>query len=226
MKNIVNITIWISLIIQLITTIIPLDAFKLKLKESDEILKEILVVETVVQIVEFSFYVGILFLLSNLEKYTATRYFDWFITTPIMLFSTIVFMKYAELKENKQETPFTLSEFIKDNKKNIIKLFVYNALMLVFGFLGEIDILPLHISTALGFVFFYLAFKLIYDEYAIKSKSGKNVFWVLGAVWSLYGVAAVMPLTIKNVSYNFLDVISKNFYGLFIYIKIKQLALE
>ena len=99
-------------------------------------------------------------------------------------------------------------------------------LMIVFGFLGEIDILPLHISTALGFVFFYLSFKLIYDEYAIKSKSGKNVFWVLGTVWSLYGVAAVMPLTLKNVSYNFLDVISKNFYGLFIYIKIKQLALE
>lgn len=224
MKHLVNITIWISLFVQLMTTLIPLDAFSVKLRESDKILKDILVVETVVQIVEFSFYVGILFLLKNLEQYTPTRYFDWFITTPIMLFSTIVFMKYSELKDKKQK-PFTLYEFIKDNQKNIIKLFVYNALMLVFGYLGETNVIPLHISTIIGFIFFYLAFKLIYDEYAVKSQPGKNLFWVLGTVWSLYGVAAVMPLTIKNISYNFLDIISKNFYGLFIYFKIKQLAL-
>ena len=225
MKNVVNVTIWISLFLQLITTFIPLDAFNVKLKESDKILKDILGVETIVQIVEFCFYVGILFLIKNLEKYTATRYFDWFITTPIMLFSTIVYMKYSELKDKKKEEPFTLHEFIKDNKKNIIKLFIYNALMLVFGYLGEINVLPLHISTIIGFIFFYLAFKIIYDEYAVKSKLGKNIFWALGTVWSLYGVAAVMPITIKNISYNFLDVISKNVYGLFIYIKIKQLAL-
>lgn len=225
MKNIVIITTWISLFVQLITTIIPLDAFSIKLKESDKILKDILVVETIVQSVEFTFYLGLLFLLKNLNQYTPTRYFDWFITTPTMLFSTIVFMKYSELKENKQEAPFTLLDFIKDNKKNITKLFIYNALMLIFGYLGETNILPLHISTTIGFVFFYLAFKLIYDEYGVKSKSGKSIFWILGSVWALYGVAAVMPVTIKNVSYNFLDVISKNFYGLFIYIRIKQLAL-
>lgn len=225
MKNIVIITTWISLFVQLITTIIPLDAFSIKLKESDKILKDILVVETIVQTVEFTFYLGLLFLLKNLNQYTPTRYFDWFITTPTMLFSTIVFMKYSELKENKQEAPFTLLDFIKDNKKNITKLFIYNALMLIFGYLGETNILPLHISTTIGFVFFYLAFKLIYDEYGVKSKSGKSIFWILGSVWALYGVAAVMPVTIKNVSYNFLDVISKNFYGLFIYIRIKQLAL-
>ena len=78
----------------------------------------------------------------------------------------------------------------------------------------------------LGFVFFYLAFKLIYDEYGVKSKDGKTLFWVLGTVWSLYGVAAVMPMTIKNISYNFLDIVSKNFYGLYLFYKIKQLSIE
>ena len=98
--------------------------------------------------------------------------------------------------------------------------------MLVFGYLGELNIIPLPISTTIGSIFFYLSFKLIYDEYGSKSKQGKILFWVLGSVWSLYGVAAVMPLTVKNISYNFLDIISKNFYGLFLYYKIKQLSIK
>jgi len=225
MKHLVNITIWVSLIIQFITTIIPFNAFSVKLNPSDRILKNILAIETIVQAVEFTFYLGILFMLKNLKQYTPTRYFDWFITTPIMLFSTVVFMKYLEEKEKKPDKSLSISDFIKNNKHNIIKLFIYNALMLVFGYLGEIGVMPLYTSTAIGFIFFYLAFKLIYDEYGVKTEEGKNLFWFLGIVWALYGVAAVMPLTPKNISYNFLDVISKNFYGLFIYYKIKRLAM-
>ena len=62
MKNIVNITVWMSIFVQLLTTIIPFDAI-VKLKESDKILKKILIIETIVQIVEFTFYICILFLL-------------------------------------------------------------------------------------------------------------------------------------------------------------------
>ena len=42
------------------------------------------------------------------------------------------------------------------------------------------------------------------------------------SIWSLYGVAAVLPTIPKNLSYNVLDIISKNFYGLFIYYKILE----
>ena len=229
MINLVNKTIYGSLLIQLITIIIPLTAINAKLKKSDEILKKILTIETVVQIIEFGFYVSILFIAKNLEQYTPARYFDWFITTPTMLFSTIIFMKYLENKQNNENEvneKLNVLGFIKDNKTSVTRLFIYNALMLIFGFLGEVKILPLYVSTALGFVFFYLAFKLIYDEYGSKSKEGRILFWFLGVVWSLYGVAAVMPLTIKNVSYNILDIVSKNFYGLFIFYKIKQLSIE
>ena len=43
-------------------------------------------------------------------------------------------------------------------------------------------------------------------------------------VWSLYGVAATFKPNEKNVSYNVLDIISKNFYGLFIYFQILQIG--
>jgi bacteriorhodopsin len=36
-------------------------------------------------------------------------------------------------------------------------------------------------------------------------------------VWSLYGVAAILPFFIKNISYNILDIFAKNFFGLFLY---------
>ena len=95
--------------------------------------------------------------------------------------------------------------------------------MLLFGYLGETNIMDKRISIPLGFVFFFLTFKLIYSEYAKYSINGKNLFYFIFIVWLLYGVAAVMPIKIKNISYNFLDIISKNFYGLFIYYKIKKL---
>jgi bacteriorhodopsin len=34
--------------------------------------------------------------------------------------------------------------------------------------------------------------------------------------WSLYGVVAVLPYTLKNTIYNVLDLFSKNFFGLFL----------
>ena len=72
-----------------------------------------------------------------------------------------------------------MQKHIKNNKQTILKLFVYNALMLVFGYLGETKVIPLYVSNTIGFGFFYLAFKLIYDGYAIRSKASKKIFWVL-----------------------------------------------
>ena len=79
------------------------------------------------------------------------------------------------------------------------------------------------ISIPIGFVFFFLTFHLIYEEYAKYSELGRLLFKILFIVWFLYGVAAMMPKREKNISYNVLDIFSKNFYGLFIYYKIRQL---
>ena len=157
---------------------------------------------------------------------TSRRYIDWVITTPTMLLSTIMFMKYQEEKElNKKEDKIKTEKFIKNNKNLIIEMFLYNLGMLVFGYLGEINILPKYISIPIGFIFFYKSFNLIYSNYGNKSIVGKNLFIFLVIIWGLYGVVAILPVTEKNISYNLLDIVAKNFYGLYIYYKISQISV-
>ena len=86
------------------------------------------------------------------------------------------------------------------------------------------SIIDKKIGVSIGFVFFGLSFKLIYDEYAKYTEGGKQLFTFLISVWSLYGISAMMPLVQKNICYNFLDIIAKNFYGLFIYYYITQVG--
>ena len=78
-KKLVEKTIWFSLIIQLITSLIPLHAFFIKLPENDKILGDILGLETIVQFVEMIFYVWIASSVLNVNKMASRRYIDWFL---------------------------------------------------------------------------------------------------------------------------------------------------
>jgi len=225
-NTLVSKTIYLSLIVQILTTLISLGGLFVKLKEKDLVLKEILALEGIVQLIESAFYIWVIFAIHNLENVTPRRYIDWSFSTPIMLISTIVFMKYQEYKENNINNSFKMIDFFKENKNNIIKIYVYNGLMLLFGFLGEAGIIDKRIGIPIGFVFFYLSFDLIYQEYAKKSELGKKLFIFLVVVWGLYGVAAMTDLNTKNISYNMLDIVSKNFYGLFIYYIILQISKD
>ena len=219
-------TIYTSLAIQIITTIVSLYGLFKKLKEKDFVLKEILILEGIVQFIETFFYLWVIFAIHDLNEVTPRRYIDWTFSTPIMLISTIVFMKYQEYKEKGIDRTFIMIDFFKENKNNIFKIFIYNGLMLLCGFLGEAGIIDKRIGISLGFVFFYLSFDLIYREYGEKSDMGKKLFTFLVVVWGLYGVAAMTDLKTKNISYNFLDIIAKNFYGLFIYYIILQISKD
>ena len=222
-NKLVERTIRISLLIQIITTLISADGFISPVSSEHAILKEILYIETIVQVIEGFFYSHIINGLSDIKLMTPRRYFDWFITTPIMLFSTVLFFKYSELKERNTLKEFTAREFYEENKENVHKMIFYNAAMLVFGYLGETGKINKVIAIPLGFVFFFLSFKLIYEHYATKSKLGLTLFKILFGLWSSYGLAAVLPDVPKNICYNTLDIFSKNFYGLFIYYKIREL---
>ena len=222
----VKYTIWISLIVQLITGIIPIHSIFIKINEKDNILKDILILETLVQFIEMIFYIWIAFAVLNVKKMASRRYIDWVITTPVMLLTTIMFMKYQEKKEqNKLEKePVKTKEFLFDNRENIYKIVALNFFMLLFGYLGEQNIISKYISIPIGFLFFFKTFEIIYTNYAIYSKLGGQIFYFLFVVWGLYGLAAMLTPNIKNMSYNILDLISKNFYGLFIYYQILLLT--
>ena len=216
-------TIYLSLLCQLVTTVISLDGLNYDLAIEDNILKHILILEAFVQFVEAGFYIWVIYALKDLKIMTSRRYIDWFITTPTMLVSTMIFMEYLRKKEANEDV-IDFWKFMKDHKENIIRLVSYNFLMLLFGLLGELNIINNKFAVAIGFIFFILAFKLIYDEYASKTQGGLKLFAFLVSVWSLYGVAALMPIVPKNTMYNMLDIVSKNFYGLFIYYYIRQVG--
>ena len=101
----------------------------------------------------------------NLNKMTPRRYLDWTFSTPIMLISTIVFIEISRFKEQNKDTNFKMIDFFKNNKTNIFKIFIYNGLMLLCGFLGEAGIIDKRLGIW-DLYSFYLSFNLIYQEYA------------------------------------------------------------
>lgn len=234
-KSFVSKTIWFSLIMQLITSIIPLHALFIKLPDEHQILTDILSIETVVQFVEMVFYIWIAYAVINVDVMASRRYIDWVITTPIMLLSTIMFMKYQENQEREENTknpeksksetlPLETFDFLSKNKNLIISIFGYNLGMLFFGYLGETNVVPKYLSISVGFAFFFKVFHIIYSNFARYSVLGKQLFAFLLSVWSMYGIAAMFPANLKNVSYNLLDIVAKNFYGLYIYYKILDVS--
>ena len=218
-------TVKYSLILQFISGVISLHGIFIKIPKEHIILTDILKLDTFVQFIELIFYIWVFKSSVKIEDITSRRYIDWTITTPIMLISTIMFMKYQEYKEQNKlnEKHLNTKEFFKNNKILIKKIVLNNLGMLIFGYLGELNILPKFISIIIGFYFFATSFSLIYYNYAIHSKVAKQLFNFLFIVWSLYGVAAFFPIIPKNISYNLLDIISKNFYGIYIYYKVLQI---
>ena len=223
-KNIVYYTLYFSIIIQFITFLIGLDGYRYKLKPMDESLKDILTIENVVQLVEGLVYIWILYYSLNFDDMINKRYLDWFITTPLMLLSTILFMKYNTEKE--KNNSINSKQFFYEYLKDILYIGLLNALMLLFGFLGEKKIINKNLSIIIGFIFFFLTFKYIYDKFVLNNEKNKKLFYFVFIIWSLYGVAAFFPDIQKNSCYNILDLISKNFYGLLIYYKIRQLSIN
>lgn len=218
----------LSILIQIITGIIGIQGIFLKLKDKDIILREILTLEMIVQFIEFFFYVFFLRTLSTtgLQKMTIMRYFDWIITTPTMLLTTIVFYKYEENLEKNIDEKMELLKFIKEHKNNIINIFICNFFMLLFGFLGEIGLIDMVSSLTFGFLFFIMTFYNIYINYAIHSQNALKLFYFIVIVWGLYGIAALMSPVTKNNLFNILDIFAKNFFGLYLYYRIKQISLR
>jgi len=217
----------LSIIVQFLTGIIAFIGLFISLAPEDIILLDILKIELVVQVIEFAFYIFVLQgMAETVTGMAATRYFDWFITTPTMLFTIIVYFKYEEYKQNKNSNksskPLNLIDFIKENETNIKLIFVFNLLMLILGYFGETGVISLEAGAVFGFFAFVLAFENIYSNYAKKSTIGQNLYFVLFVLWATYGVAYILPPVSKNNIFNMLDLFAKNFFGVFLYFKIKN----
>jgi len=218
----------LSIIVQLITGLIGIQGIFLYLTDKHKILREVLTLEMIVQFVELFFYIYILrtMAVTALPQMAAMRYFDWVITTPTMLLTTIIFYKYEEHLEKGIESKLEFWDFVKTHKDNIITIFVCNFLMLLFGYLGEIGAIDMTSSLSLGFLFFGMTFYTIYTKYAMNSKNAMKLFYFVFIVWGIYGVAALMSPYTKNNMFNVLDIFAKNFFGLYLYYRIRNVSQE
>jgi uncharacterized ion transporter superfamily protein YfcC len=121
--------------------------------------------------------------------------------------------KYENDDIKKTDDFFTI---FKQNSKMISYIIILNAIMLTFGLLNEFNILNKYAAVFCGFIPFTILFYLIYENYAKYSEKGTTIFIYFSAIWSIYGVAALMSYHWKNTFYNILDLFAKNFFGLYL----------
>ena len=202
-----------SLVVQCVVGIINYVALNKEVSPKDEILKDLLKVELLVQVIEFIFYIWLFIYFHQISRnITPFRYLDWSVTTPLMLITLAGYLNHDGIESSR------LVDFLSNHAASIVKIVLLNATMLFFGFIGELGYLSPYTSTALGFIPFALNFKYIKDTFLPSSEDNtKNIlFYWFVFFWSLYGVFAVMSYTIKNTGYNILDIFAKNFFGLFL----------
>jgi len=214
-----------SLIVQLLTAVVGLYGITLNIAKDHYILKELLILETTVQIIELSYYIWLIYSFTSIKyDITFTRYFDWILSTPIMIISTVLYMKYRTT-ENNEKSSLRLVEMFKSNATIIFQILLANATMLLFGFLGEKKILSRTNAFIGGSIMFLIEFFAIYYYYVKNDVINKALFWFMFSFWGLYGVAFCFSYSAKNTTYNILDIFSKNFYGLFLFNEVRKLSL-
>lgn len=244
--DIFKLTIFFSLIVQIVTTffnigILSFDIFDISFQDDVELLIQLVWLGLIVQIIEGTFYAWLVKYVDALSNITKYRYYDWFFSTPTMLITLVVYLLYLKDKEENEKEVVKkdsnsdkkeklektakksnndLWSYINENKYLLSIILFLNALMLLFGYLGEIDFITNNTAVMFGFIPFLTYFYLIYDNYAKHTTMGIWLFGLFSAIWSLYGFAALMPYYIKNISYNLLDTISKNFFEVFLGFKL------
>ena len=208
-----------SIVVQVITGVIELLALFVKTAPGMALIKQLLSLEVAVQAVEGAFYAWLYYNIDRVKNITPKRYADWALTTPTMLVTLVAYIIYLNAPSSES---LSLLQILRENAAPIAQILVLNWLMLLFGYLGEVGVIPLVAGVALGFVPFIAYFYIMYERFIandanifINSTSMKIYAYFL-VFWSLYGIVAVLPYALKNTIYNVLDLFSKNFFGIFL----------
>ena len=205
----------ISLIIQVVTGIIDYYVLSLTVPSEYLLVNQMLIMEFVVQIIEATFYVWMVYKFSQIKNITPFRYFDWMITTPTMLITLMLYLVFIR----NSEKGIVSESFLTELKKRwipITQVAILDWLMLIAGYMGEIGTINQMTANIAGFIPFFMMFYIIYKNFVSDSIQGQKIFWYFASIWAIYGVAAFMPYNIKNIMFNILDLFAKNFFGLFL----------
>ena len=210
------ITLVVSVIVQIITGIIEVGAFFIKVPTIYYLIKQLLIIELVVQFIEGLFYIWLIYNYTKVLNITPKRYIDWVITTPSMLITLMIYLIYLNKKTENKTNELDIFTLFKENSIIFISVLILNWVMLLFGYLGEMRIIPILLGVFLGFISFLIYYYIIYVNYVSQETNGYLLFWYFFFFWALYGIVALLPYYVKNAFYNILDLFSKNFFGIFL----------
>lgn len=213
MNSILHQSVNLSIIVQALAGLYTTQVINLS---EPKLLSDVVRLELLVTAVQFTFYTT---LIRNhaVETMAVTRYYDWAITTPLMLISLSAYLIY------KQGMPQGgILDVIRKYKSQVIRIVIFNAIMLLAGYLGEIGVIPREYALIIGSVAFIATFRIIYKE---MGGAGSSLFNIVAVVWGLYAVAYMLPNVQKNIMYNGLDLISKNFFAIILTNEIKKYNL-
>jgi hypothetical protein len=213
----------LTLFSQTVTTFADIHALTYDYVGDNLLIKGLIQIELFVQFIEMIFYIWLVFSFSSATYITEKRYYDWVFTTPAMLFIFIVYLDF--LKNNNRvyeinDQSATSYDYIINAFTKHSHTFTYvvllNLSMLFSGYLGETKVIDRPTALLCGFLPFIAYFYIIFQNYAKYTSTG-FIMWILFVIiWSLYGLASILPYTWKNISYNLLDIVSKNFFGLYL----------
>jgi len=208
------VTLILSILVQFITGAIEIAAMFIKVPTAYNLIRQLLLLEVSVQVIEGLFYGWLAFNFNTIKNITPKRYIDWVITTPTMLIVLIGYLIYLDKRSTDETDGLEFFSLLKENASVIIPVLLLNWLMLFFGYLGEMNILTPLVGILVGFIPFLLYYYKIFINYV--SIQGQYLFWYFFIFWSFYGIVAILPYYIKNAFYNILDLFAKNFFGLFL----------
>lgn len=214
--ELLNLSVYCSLFIQIVTGIFDFYVIRLNIPASIFLLKDLLIMETIVQLIEGIFYVWLVFNISSVSNITPKRYFDWYLTTSTMLVTFCVYLIYLKNDELKIENKDTLIKIVYDNLNTLLPILILNFIMLTAGYMTEIKKISTTPGILFGFIPFLIYFYLIYENFAKFSQTSIQLYTFFFTVWFTYGIAAFMSYKVKNIMYNILDILAKNFFGLYL----------
>ena len=230
MNSILHSSLLFSIVVQVVTGVIELLAFFVKTTPGMALIRQLLGLELAVQAVEGAFYAWLYFNIDRVRNITPKRYADWAITTPTMLVTLVAYIIYLNTDKGNGKVSLSLIQILRENAVPIAQILGLNWLMLLFGYLGEVGVIPLVTGVALGFAPFIAYFYIMYERFIANDANNVNdinnnvnrdnvslkIYAYFLVFWSLYGIVAVLPYALKNTIYNVLDLFSKNFFGIFL----------
>lgn len=207
-ENVIHYTFYITFVFLTTTATIT---FIEAIRTNDSYIRHIMNLETCISfIASFFYYIFITKIDESLKngtpiewkEFSLLRYTDWSITTPFMLLSLLLFLGYNV------KVPVTISM--------VGTVWLLNYIMLLLGFLGEIGQLTKWTACLAGFVPLFLILSIIYMKFIHPKFNLSNaiLFGSYVILWILYGIAYLLSEEYKNISMNILDLFSKCFVGI------------